>query len=46
LFGTDLVKVLPYTGQMCCLHAEGVRELSPGWSVAEPWVIELIGAAL
>jgi hypothetical protein len=26
---TDLIKVLPYTGQMCCLHAEGVRELSP-----------------
>ena len=20
------------------LHAEGVREFSPGWSVAEPWV--------
>ena len=24
------------------LHAEGVRELSPGWSEAEPWVFELI----
>lgn len=27
------------------MHAEGVKELSPGWSVAEPWVIELTGAA-
>jgi hypothetical protein len=24
------------------VHAEGVAELSPGWSVAEPWVFKLI----